>query len=144
MVNRRSEWWRCVGVILIAAVLLVAGAWSRGSEYDEQYTLFLTAGVPRPVWPESVIQAGAVRALQVGHGALWAIATDLRHADVHPPLYFWAAALWREVVGSGLFATRILSVGCSLATLAVVWSTARQAGVPPVMAMLVTIGCYGF
>ena len=43
-------------VILLAALVLTAAAWMRGAEYDEQYTLFLTAGVARPDWPATVFR----------------------------------------------------------------------------------------
>ena len=34
---------------MLAVTVLTAVAWNRGAEYDEQYTLFLTAGTARPV-----------------------------------------------------------------------------------------------
>jgi hypothetical protein len=40
-----------LSVLVAAALVLVSAAWMRGAEYDEQYTLFLTAGVARPTWP---------------------------------------------------------------------------------------------
>ena len=100
-----------------------------------------------------------MRALQAGHASLIAIARDLRTTDVHPPLYFWAVALWRRLVGSGLvgsglfgsglfgsglLAARLLSVVCGVAALAAVGVVARRTGVPAVPAMLLTLGCYGF
>ena len=45
-------------VLLLAALMLSAAAWNRGAEYDEQYTLFVTAGTPRPVWPQVAFPAG--------------------------------------------------------------------------------------
>ena len=131
-------------ILLLAALVLGAAAWSRSAEYDEQYTLFLTAGTPRPVWPEAAFPAGLVRTIQASHADLGTIARDLRRTDVHPPLYFWAVGLWRRIAGDGLFASRRLSVGFSLGTLAAVWVLARQTGVPPGMAMLLTLGSYGF
>ena len=157
MVN--AELKSCGAVLLLAFGVLTAIATLRGAEYDEQYTLFLTAGVARPVWPQAVFAAGEVRALQAGHASLIAIARDLRTTDVHPPLYFWAVALWRRLVGSGLvgsglfgsglfgsglLAARLLSVVCGVAALAAVGVVARRTGVPAVPAMLLTLGCYGF
>ena len=49
MVN--AELKSCGAVLLLAFGVLTAIATLRGAEYDEQYTLFLTAGVARPVWP---------------------------------------------------------------------------------------------
>ncbi len=88
MVKTAAESRACLGVLLLSAGVLVTAAWLRGPEYDEQYTLFLTAGTPRPVWPLAVFPAGLVRAVQSGHTDIGTIAQDLRTTDVHPPLYF--------------------------------------------------------
>ena len=117
-------------VMLLAALVLTAAAWLRGAEYDEQYTLFLTAGTARPVWPDTVFPAGLVASVQSGHASLAGIARDLRATDVHPPLYFWAAALWRTVFGPGLFAVRMLSVLCGLVSLGLVGLIARRCRIP--------------
>jgi hypothetical protein len=135
---------QAVGVLLLAATVLTAAAWLRGAEYDEQYSLFLTAGTPRPDWPETVFPAAWVQAAQLGDPALADIARDLRRTDVHPPLYFWALAEWRRIAGDGLFAARLLSVVFSLGALALVGCVARAAAIPPALAMLLTLGCYGF
>ena len=130
--------------MLLGATVLVAAAWLRGAEYDEQYTLFLTAGTARPAWPDGVFPAGAVAALQAGHTSLGRIAADLRATDVHPPLYFWAVSLWRNTFGPGLFVARLLAVLCGLGSLWLVGVIARQCRIPPVPAILLTLGCYGF
>ena len=52
--------------------------------------------------------------MQAGHAGFGAIARDLRAGDVHPPLYFWAVAAWRWLVGDGLFAARLFSVLCGV------------------------------
>ena len=130
--------------MLLAALLLTAAAWLRGAEYDEQYTLFLTAGVPRPDWPETAFPAGTVAAVQAHHATLSGIARDLRATDVHPPLYFWAVSLWRVVFGPGLFAARMLSVLCGLVSIWVIGVIARHCSIRPAVAMLLTLGCYGF
>jgi hypothetical protein len=130
--------------LLLAAAVLTAAAWLRSAEYDEQYTLFLTAGTPRPDWPETEFSAGAVAAAQTGHATLAGIVRDLRATDVHPPLYFWAVLPWRWVFGPSLFAARLLSVLCGLVSLALVGVIARQRAINPPLAMLLTLGCYGF
>ena len=135
---------RCSAVLLLAAAVLTGAAVLRGAEYDEQYTLFLTAGVPRPVWPDTPFRAGEVQRLQAGRAGLADIARDLRATDVHPPLYFWAVAVWRRLFGPSLPAARMLSVACSLGALAAVGAIARRAGIPAGLAMLLTLGCYGF
>ena len=134
---------RCA-VLLLGAVVLTAAAWLRGAEYDEQYTLFLTAGTARPDWPSTAFPAGLVAAMQSGHASMAGIARDLRTTDVHPPFYFWAALLWREAFGSSLFAARMLSVCCGIASLGLVGVIARRCLIPPVLAMLLSLGCYGF
>jgi 4-amino-4-deoxy-L-arabinose transferase-like glycosyltransferase len=133
-----------LSLLLVAALVLLATAWLRSAEYDEQYTMFLTAGVARPAWPTNAFAAGEMQALQSAHPGFAAIADDLRRTDVHPPLYFWVAAAWRDMAGGGLFALRLLSVLCSLATLCAVALLARRAGIPAGLAVLLTLGCYGF
>ena len=125
-------------------LVLTAGAWLRGAEYDEQYTLFLIAGTARPDWPIGVFPAGTVTAVQAGHATLAGIARDLRATDVHPPLYFWLAWAWRTVFGPSLFALRMLSVGCGVVSVGLTGVIARRCGIHPVAAMLLTLGCTGF
>jgi hypothetical protein len=130
--------------LIAAALVLTSAAWLRGAEYDEQYTLFLTSGVARPLWPGGAFTAAEVQQRQRGHAGLAAIAHDLRATDVHPPLYFWAMAGWRMLFGTSLLAARMASVVFSFAALCVVALIARRAGISPVMAVLLTVGCYGF
>jgi hypothetical protein len=133
-----------LAVLTLAVAVLLAAAWLRGAEYDEQYTLFLTGGTVRPVWPERVLTAGEIKALQSDRAGFTAVARDLRTTDVHPPLYFWAVAAWRRTVGDGLFAARLLSVLCGVATLGIVAAMARTTEVSAMAAVLLTLGCYGF
>ena len=98
--------------MLLAALVLTSGAWLRGAEYDEQYTLFLTAGTARPVWPGTAFEAGTVAAIQAEQASFVSIAHDLRATDVHPPLYFWGVSIWRRVFGPGLFEARLFLVLC--------------------------------
>ncbi len=131
-------------MLLLAALVLTSAAWLRSAEYDEQYTLFVTAGTPRPNWPAAAFPAGDVALVQAGHATLGGIARDLRTTDVHPPLYFWTVSLWRLVFGPSLFAARMLSVLCGTVSTALVGIIAHRCAVRPVVAMLLTLGCYGF
>ena len=131
-------------MLLGAALVLSAAAWLRSAEYDEQYTLFLTAGIARPVWPTDSFAAGVVAAVQAGHATFAGVAHDLRTTDVHPPLYFWLATLWRAIVGPSLFAVRLLSVLCGLGSIWLIGGIARHLAIRPCLAMLLTLGCYGF
>ncbi len=144
MVNAKQNFGLRCTILLAAAAVLTASAWLRGAEYDEQYTLFLTAGTPRPIWPERVFPAGLAADIQAGQAGAMQIAHDLRATDVHPPLYFWAAGAWRTILGSGLFEARLLSVCCALGALATVGHIAIRCGVAPNLAMGLTLGCYGF
>src|SRR5262249_32361118 len=116
--------------LIVAGMVLLSAAWMRGAEYDEQYTLFLTSGVARPVWPAHPFAAGEGKRLQAGHAGLATIAHDLRTTDVHPPLYFWIADGWRKVFGASLFTVRLASVVFSLAALGMVALIARRVGIP--------------
>ncbi|HTQ70504.1 MAG TPA: glycosyltransferase family 39 protein [Acidocella sp.] len=124
--------------------MLCLAAWARGPEYDEAYSIFLTAGHARPAWPQGVFTASSVRWLYQGHAGLGRIALDLRRGDVHPPLYFWALELWRRAAGPGWLAARLLSVGLTLAGLAGLARIARLLRLPagPVLAMALL--SYGF
>jgi hypothetical protein len=144
LVNSSAKSWRFLWVLLPCAAILTLAAWLRGAEYDEQYTLFLTAGVARPVWPMTVFPAGLARQLQSGNASFAMIARDLRMTDVHPPLYFWLVALWRAGFGHGLFEARMLSVVLGLGSLALTGVIARLSGLQPILAVSLTIGCYGF
>ena len=130
--------------LVLATLILIASAWSRGTEYDEDYSVFIAAGVPRPVWPAGVFTPPDMQHVFAGHSTLQSIAADLRKTDVHPPLYFWTVAAWRGLVGSSLFETRLLSVLYSVVALVGVAQLARLCGIPPIASVLITIGCYGF
>ncbi len=143
MVNT-SEFRQRFLVLLLAALVLTTAAWLRSAEYDEQYTLFLTAGTPRPNWSATAFPAGDVALVQAGRATLGGIARDLRATDVHPPLYFWTVSLWRLVFGPGLFASRTLSVLCGTVSIALVGIIAHRCAIRPAVAMLLTLGCYGF
>jgi 4-amino-4-deoxy-L-arabinose transferase-like glycosyltransferase len=142
--NPRPHLVAIVLLLLIATFLLAATAWQRGAEYDEGYTVFLTAGTPRPDWPAAPFRAGEVRGAFAGVSDAARIARDLRQTDVHPPLYFWSAEYWRRLVGPSLFGLRLLSVAYGVAALAVLAGIAGLAGVPPLVALALTLGSYGF
>ena len=135
---------RMIGFFLAAAVLLTAVAWHRAPEYDEAYSIFLTAGHARPAWPTGVFTAGSVRFLFAGPASFPQIAHDLRTGDVHPPLYFWGLEIWRSVAGPSWFAARMLSV---LFTLIGLWLLARLAAaakIPVIPALFLALLSYGF
>ncbi len=127
-----------------AAALLFAVAALRGPEYDEAYSLFLTAGHARPAWPQGGFTSGAVRWLYDGGAGFGQVAHDLRAGDVHPPLYFWALDVWRQVFGPSWFAARALSVLFTLGTLILLARLAAVLDVPVLPALGLTLLSYGF
>ncbi len=131
-------------VLAFGAILLVMAALLRDPEYDEGYTAFVTATAARPNWPALPFRAGDVRAAFRPAPTPWAIAGNLRHTDVHPPLYFWTVWAWRRLLGPNLAMTRMLSVLLSLGALAAEAAIAAEAGLPVVTSLLLTLGCYGF
>jgi hypothetical protein len=116
----------------------------RPPEYDEAYSLFLVAGHARPDWPAGVFTAGSVRGVYAGGASFGQIVHDLRAGDVHPPLYFWALEMWRQVAGDSWLAARALSAGFAVAGLALVAGLAEDAGVPVLPAVAMTLLAYGF
>jgi hypothetical protein len=135
---------KIVFVLLAAALLLGAAANLRAPEYDEAYSIFLTAGDARPPWPTGVFQPKDVRALYQGHASMAQIAKNLRQGDVHPPLYFWTLEIWRRIAGPSWFAARLLSVLYTLGALAALAWLAAQAKIPVIPAMLIALLSYGF
>jgi 4-amino-4-deoxy-L-arabinose transferase-like glycosyltransferase len=152
---RRGPAPRAVAALILvaAALLLTVAAFLRSAEYDEGYSLLLTAGTVRPDWPATPFLAGEARAIYTAAGPgstsprstdLAGILAALRGTDVHPPLYFWALSLWRDIVGMELFGARLLSVALTLGSLALVAPLAARAGAPPVAAMLICLLSYAF
>ena len=134
-----------IGLFLCAAAaLLFAVAALRGPEYDEAYSLFLTAGHARPVWPQGIFTPGAVRWLYADGAGFAQVAQDLRTGDVHPPLYFWALDAWRQVFGPSWFVARALSVLFTLGTLILLARLAAVLDVPVLPALGITLLSYGF
>ena len=127
-------------VLLLAAAVLTGAAALRGFEYDEAYSIFVTSAAPRPAWPVIPFSAGSVRSAYQADASLSAVARALRQTDVHPPLYFWALALWRRAVGSSYFAARMLSVLFGLGALAAIAGIARLVRIPAAPAMLFSLG----
>ena len=135
---------KLAGFLLLAALLLGLAAHSRAPEYDEAYSIFLTAGDARPAWPSGIFTPGSVRAFYTGHARLGAISHDLKAGDVHPPLYFWGLEFWRRVFGSSWFAARLLSVIFSLGSLGLIAWLAEAAEIPALAALGIALLSYGF
>jgi hypothetical protein len=130
--------------LLLATLILIAIAHFRPPEYDEAYSIFLTAGDPRPPWPATPFHPSDVRHFYTGQTTFAAIAQNLRTLDVHPPLYFWALNLWRRLFGPSWFTARLLSILFSLATLATLSQAAKLARIPVIPTLLITLLAYAF
>jgi hypothetical protein len=135
---------RIVATLFLSLLLLTLAADLRPPEYDEAYSIFLTAGDPRPAWPSGVFHPADVKAFYLGVPTPAKIARDLRTGDVHPPLYFWALEYWRRLTGPGWFAARMLSVLCSVAALTALAWLATLAEIPAATTILIASLSYGF
>jgi hypothetical protein len=132
------------GFLVFAALLLTCVALLRPPEYDEAYSVFLTAGEARPAWPAGVFTSAAVQPDFTGSASLGGVARDLRVGDVHPPLYFWVLTLWRRVFGPGWITARLLSVAFSLASLLLLARIAAGETIPVLPTLAITLLSYGF
>lgn len=130
--------------LLFAALLLGFIAYQRAPEYDEAYSLFLTAGDARPAWPSGVFSPSSVRDSFAGRASPGQISTDLKIGDVHPPLYFWLLEYWRRLFGPSWFTARLLSVVLSLGALAALAWLAEVAAIPVIATLAITVFSYGF
>jgi hypothetical protein len=135
---------RLLATLVFASLLLTLAADLRPPEYDEAYSIFLTAGDPRPAWPQGVFHPADVKAFYQGTPTPEKIARDLRTGDVHPPLYFWALEYWRRLAGPSWFAARMLSVLFSIAALTALAWLATLAEIPAATTILITVLSYGF
>jgi len=131
-------------LLILAALILITIAALRPPEYDEAYSIFLTAGDPRPAWPTTPFHPAQIRSFYTGSASFPQIAENLRTGDVHPPLYFWLLDIWRAAFGPSWFAARLLSVACAIATLATLAHLARLLKIPPIPALLLCLLTYGF
>ncbi|MDD2876193.1 MAG: glycosyltransferase family 39 protein [Acidiphilium sp.] len=135
---------RTAAALTVATLILVIVAWLRSGEYDEYYSTFLIAGDPRPHWPTIPVMVAALRGFYHGQASFIQIAQNLRHGDVHPPLYFWLLSLWRDAFGMDLVRLRLLSILLTSLALASLTRMAQRFGVSAPLAIMITILCYGF
>jgi hypothetical protein len=131
-------------VLLVALAAVGAGAALRSTEYDETYTRLVTSPVPRPAWPETPFTPAAAAPVLDATADPGTIARNLRETDVHPPLYFWVAGLWRQAGLTSVEALRALSVAMALGAVAAFMAAAGAAGLPPLATGLGTALAYGF
>jgi hypothetical protein len=135
---------RLTATLILCAALLTLIAYLRPPEYDEAYSIFLTAGHPRPLWPTGIFTPASVQPLFSGHATLREIAHNLRMGDVHPPLYFWTLEYWRRLFGPGWFTARLLSVLFATASLYLLAQIARAEKLPIIPTILICALSYGF
>jgi uncharacterized membrane protein len=112
-----------VAIIIVCAALFAFIHIHRASIwYDEAITLLTTSGHAKLDWPLGMMQFHPTTNLRK-------IVSDLYEQDVHPPLYFWALALWRTAFGGSLEVARTFSALFILATLVLLYWLARDFGV---------------
>lgn len=136
--------WAVVGVLVLALAVLGLAAVFRGTEYDENYSVFVTGGIPRPDWPSTSFVPDSVAQPFVQRADQATILEAIRRTDVHPPLYFQLLGAWREVAGDRLVVLRLPSILATLGTLAVWMLIAARAGQSAVLTGLMLTFCYGF
>jgi hypothetical protein len=117
---------RRIAAVIIACAALLACIHLRNASiwYDEAITLLTTSGHAQVDWSLGVMQFHPT-------ANLGKILLDLRNQDVHPPLYFWALAIWRVLFGASLEVARSFSACFVFATLALLFRVAQQLGVRP-------------
>jgi hypothetical protein len=131
-------------VLLVATLVIGAGAALRSTEYDETYTRLVTSPAPRPDWPTAPFTPAEAAPVLDALAGPAEIARNLRETDVHPPLYFWLAGAWRAAGGTSVEALRLLSVLLALGAIAAFMAAAAAAGLPPLATGLATALAYGF
>jgi 4-amino-4-deoxy-L-arabinose transferase-like glycosyltransferase len=122
--NYRS-WLPLPLILLLAASLRLYGISDRNYWLDEFWTAELSTGrgsvhlnIPTNTIidppPATTSLVNAPRATKV-----WSTMQDA----THPPLYFFALRIWRNIAGEGDATSRLLSVLCSLAAIAFLYDT---------------------
>jgi hypothetical protein len=130
-----------IGLVGLVAAFLLLNVALRSAELDEGYSLALLAGLPVVDWPDFPFQRDEVAAW-FGRAPMASIAHNLRLHDVHPPLWFYAAAVWRGIVGSGLVEARLLSVVLTLVNFALLIGLARQCKAPVILSCAIAFSSY--
>ena len=130
--------WIVAAAMLVAALIGWAQLQHRSIWYDEAITLLTTSGHAKLDWALGMAQFKP-------SANLAKIATELYEQDVHPPLYFWALAIWRVAFGESLEVARCLSLVLVVATLALLYRAAvdwgmKWAAVPAVVYALSAAG----
>lgn len=133
---------RTVLVLALVTVLLVFSAVIRSFELDEGYSLLLLDGLPRLNWPTHAFSRPEVADWFERQSRIQSITSNLRHYDVHPPLWFFAEWKWRDLFGSGLLAARSLSICLTISNFLVFLAIARRFGAQPAMASAVAFLSY--
>lgn len=119
-VARRANNEQIVAIIIgCAAVFAFIHIHSASIWYDEAITLLTASGHAKLDWTAGMMQFHPTTNLRK-------IVSDLYEQDVHPPLYFWALALWRTVFGESLEVARTFSALFTLATLVLLYRLARD------------------
>ncbi|MCA8881577.1 MAG: glycosyltransferase family 39 protein [Rhodobacteraceae bacterium] len=106
--------WLVIALIAAAAVFGGYNIARLTIDFDEAITLLELAGDAAPDWPHGLTTAGSIASAFDGHASLSGLGELLKATDVHPPLYYWTASLWGDIVGQTKTGLRSLSLACIL------------------------------
>lgn len=111
-------------VVAIGIVLAVLGAIhvSAPTFHDEAIVLLELSGQLHATWPTLPMDGQSLKQrLLEGDPTLSSLTSTLRKTDIHPPLYYITALLWRKMFGPSLWCLRLLSVAIWVGVLTVFW-----------------------
>ncbi len=129
-------------VIALATAIALLAALNRSFELDEGYTFLILNGHPRIAWPADIFTRPDIAHWFAGTSSFGRMSADLKAYDVHPPLWFVVAQLWRHAVGPGLLAARLLSVALMAGSLVLVARLARRCRAPVGLTVAITALSY--
>jgi len=129
-----SFWFRHSGLIALGLLLVVAAtlrihrAGQTGLIFDEIWHLGLSTGngSPQMSMPSDRLIASAPSPTSLADAKpVWRVWANMDRC-LHPPLYFVALHLWRNVWGPGDFAAHGLAICCSLISLVLLYDWANR------------------
>jgi hypothetical protein len=118
-------------ILILAAALRIYGVPDRHYWLDEFWTAELSTGrgsVHLTLPPNTIIDPTPATTTLLDAPPAWKVWSTMQQVT-HPPLYFLALRLWRSLAGEDDFTSRMFSVICSLAAIALLYEiTYRLSG----------------
>ncbi|WP_119462684.1 glycosyltransferase family 39 protein [Rhodospirillaceae bacterium SYSU D60014] len=120
-----------VALLLVVALLVhLIGLVDRSIWGDEAITLLELSGHADPALPATPVPLSDLKRQMTESTSPGALVEALWSTDVHPPLYYLAADLWRDMLGPGIARLRLFSLLAVGIAAAIFYATLRQAAVP--------------